>query len=280
MTPYPIEIPPGVELIRDVQYGEANGRALLLDLALPKTRAAGKRLPALIYLHGGAWRSGSKADGIPAICFYARHGFVAASVGYRLSHQAHFPAQIEDCKCAARFLRANAKEFGINPERIGAMGSSAGGHLAALLGVTGGRDTFASKGGWAGFSDRLRAVCSLFAPSDFLRMPRKHIPEQLSSTARLLGGTLEEVRELYLKASPVNHVHRDAPAFLLVHGGADELVPPEQSELFYEALKKAGVDATLHIVEGARHGSANVVKPEVRALILSFFEKQLAASWP
>ncbi len=209
------------------------------------------------------------------ICFYARHGFVAASAGYRLSGAAQFPAQIEDCKCAVRFLRANAAEFGIDPARIGAMGSSSGGHLAALLALTAGRDVYAARGGWENFTDHVAAVCDLCGVSDFLRMPPKQFPDELSSTARLFGGTLEELRDKYAEASPVNHAHEGAPPFLLVHGDADELVPPEQSAILFEALKNAGADATLHLVKGAGHGSQNVVNAEVRALILAFFERHL-----
>jgi acetyl esterase/lipase len=274
MPPYPTEIPHDVELRRDVQFGEADGRTLLMDIALPRDGAKSGR-PALVYFHGGAWRSGSKANGVPAICFYARHGFVAASAGYRLSGTAQFPAQIEDCKCAVRFLRANAAEFGIDPARIGAMGSSAGGHLAALLALTAGRDVYAARGGWENFPDHVAAVCDLYGVSDFLRMPPKQFPDELSSTARLFGGTLEELRDKYAEASPVNHAHADAPPFLLVHGDADDLVPPEQSAILFEALKIAGADATLHLVKGAGHGSLNVVNAEVRALILAFFERHL-----
>lgn len=274
MTPYPTEIPPDVELLRDMRYGDAGGRALLLDIALPR-EGAGMQRPALVYFHGGAWRSGSRANGVPAICYYARHGFVAASVGYRLSGEAQFPAQIEDCKCAVRFLRAKAAEFVIDTARIGAMGSSAGGHLAALLALTAGRDVFEKRGGWKNFPDHVAAVCDLFGLSDFLRMPPKQFSDELSSTTRLFGGTLEELRDKYIAASPVNHAHADAPPFLLIHGDADDLVPLEQSEFLFDALKNAGADATLHIVKGAGHGSSNVVNPGVRAQILAFFEQHL-----
>jgi acetyl esterase/lipase len=274
MTPYPTEIPPEVELLRDVQFGGADGRTLLLDIALPREGAKAGR-PALVYFHGGAWRSGSKADGVPAICFYAQHGFVAASAGYRLSAQAQFPAQIEDCKCAVRFLRAKAAGFGIDSERIGVMGSSAGGHLAALLALTAGRGVYAARGGWENFPDHVAAVCDLFGLSDFLRMPPKQFPDEVSSTARLFGGTLDELRDKYIEASPVNHAHADAPPFLLVHGDADELIPLEQSVILCEALKKAGADVTLHVVKGAGHGSLNVVNEEVRARILAFFDQHL-----
>ena len=274
MIPYPIEISPDVELLRDVQYGTAQGLELRMDVARPRARGEGERLPAIVYFHGGAWQSGSKEDGVPAICYYAQHGFVAASVDYRLSGVARFPAQIEDCKCAVRFLRANAAEYGIDPERIGAMGASSGGHLAALLGLTG-AEQFADKGGWEGVSSDVSAVCDLFGPSDFPRMPRKSLPDAISATAQFLGGSIDEVPEVYVKASPLTHVHAGAPPFLIIHGELDPVVPLSQSELLRDALRKAGVEVEFHAVKGAGHGSREVVDPEVRGWILLFFEGRL-----
>jgi acetyl esterase/lipase len=275
-TPYPSEIPPGVELILDVSYGSVKGVPLLLDLARPRERASAK-LPAIVYMHGGAWQSGSKADGVPAICYYAAHGFVAASVGYRLSSQAQFPAQIEDCRCAVRFLRAMADEYGIAPARIGAMGASSGGHLAILLGLTGGGTEFADKGGWENFSSGVSAICDLFGVSDFFEMPRRHLPDVVNATSKFLGGSIDLVPERYIAANPIRHVHSAAPPFLIVHGDRDDLVPLRQSELLHAALKAAGVNATLYVVKGASHGSIEVVTPEVRSIILAFFEKHLKA---
>ena|ERR1700677_1663741 len=274
MMHYPAEPSADVELIRDVESGSVGGRALLLDIARPKKREAGDLLPAFVYMHGGAWESGGKEDGVPAICYYAQHGFVAASVGYRLSGEAQFPAQVGGCKCAVRFLRAKAEAYGIDPRRIGAMGVSSGGHLAALLGLTG-TGKFEGDGGWGDFSSDVSAVCDLFGVSDFLQMPMKHFPEALSATARFLGGTIDEVRGRYIEAGPVNYVHAGAPPFLLIHGDADALVPLHQSELLHEALKRAGVESVLHVVKGAAHGSRNVITPEVRAMILAFLNDKL-----
>ncbi len=275
MAHYPLEISPDVELIRDVPFGAVAGRVLLLDLALPKKRATGDPLPAFVYMHGGAWASGSKEDGVPAICYYAQHGFAAASVGYRLSGEARFPAALGDCKCAVRFLRAHAGKYGIDPRRIGAVGASSGGHLAAMLALTDGKQ-FAGDGGWGEYPADVCAVCDLFGVSDFLQMPKKHFPEALSATARFLGGTIDEVGGRYREASPVNYVHAGAPPFLLIHGDADELVPLRQSELLRDALEKAGVEAMLHIVKGAPHGSRNVITPEVRETILAFLIEKIA----
>jgi len=275
MIPYPIEISPDVELVRDVQYGRADGVELRMDVARPRARGEGEWLPAIVYFHGGAWQSGSKEDGVPAICYYAQHGFVAASVDYRLSGVARFPAQIEDCRCAVRFLRANAAEYGIDPERIGAMGASSGGHLAALLGLTGDGITFADKGGWEGVSSGVAAVCDLFGPSDFPRMPRKSLPDAISATAQFLGGSIDEAPEVYVQASPLTHVHAGAPPFLIIHGAQDPVVPLSQSEFLRDALLQAGAAVEFHAVEGAGHGSREVVNPDVRGWILRFFEGRL-----
>ncbi len=240
-----------------------------------KNRPAATALPAFVYMHGGAWETGSKADGIPAITYYAQHGFIAASIGYRLSGEAQYPAQIEDCKCAVRFLRAKVAEYGIDPRRIGAMGVSSGGHVAALLGLTGSAGPFAAKGGWENVSSEVAAVCDLFGISDFMRMPKKHIPEAMSATARFLGGTIDEIPARYIEASPVNYIRPGAPPFLLIHGDADPLVPVGQSEILHDALQRAGVESVLHIEKGAAHGSQNVVTPEVRGMILAFFKDKL-----
>jgi len=199
---------------------------------------------------------------------------VAASVGYRLSGEAQFPAQIEDCKCAVRFLRANADEYGIDPRRIGAMGVSSGGHLAILLGLTEEGGQFANRGGWENFSSSVSAVCDLFGVADLLQMPAKAagVP---SATARLLGGTAGQVPGRYVAASPVNYVHPGAPPFLIVHGDSDTVVPLRQGELLRDALKRADVDVVFHVVKGAGHGSRHMITPEVRAVILAFLEKNL-----
>jgi acetyl esterase/lipase len=173
-----------------------------------------------------------------------------------------------------RFLRAKAGEYGIDPLRIGAMGVSSGGHLAAMLALTG-EGKFEGNGGWENFSSSVCAVCDLFGVSDFLQMPKKHFPEALSATARFLGGTIDQLPGRYTEASPVNYAHAGAPPFLIIHGDADTLVPLRQSELLRDALQKAGADATFHVVKGAEHGSRNVITPGVRAMILAFFKDKL-----
>jgi acetyl esterase/lipase len=142
-----------------------------MHIIRPKlTSSVAKPMPVIVWIHGGAWIGGNKDSGIPLLLPFAKRGYLGASISYRFSKEAKFPAQIEDCKCAIRFLRAKAKEFNIDPERIGVWGASAGGHLSAMLGTAGDVKELEGSGGWEGFSSRVSAVCDWFGPSDLLAM--------------------------------------------------------------------------------------------------------------
>jgi acetyl esterase/lipase len=233
-----------------------------------------------VWVHGGAWLAGSKAGGPGPIL--AAEGYFVASIEYRLSGEATFPAQIEDCKCAIRYLRAHARKYNIDPNRIGAWGSSAGGHLVALLGTSGGVKGLEGKGGWQDQSSRVQAVCDWFGPTDFPKMGGWHdaanSPEQ-----RLLGGSYTEKADLVRAANPITHVTPDDPPLLIMHGENDNTVPINQSELLHEALKKASVEVTFVRVKNAGHGfplrsGARATEPsgdEIRQQIIAFFDKHL-----
>ena len=261
-------IPDDVELIRDVEYGNGDGRPLRLHVVRPKERPESP-LPAIVWVHGGAWLGGSRDGGIGRLVPMARRGYVGASIEYRLSPEAAFPAQIEDCKAAVRFLRAHADEYGIDPERIGAWGASAGGHLVALLGTTGGVEPLEGTGGNPDQSSRVQAVVDFYGPADLLRMGDE--PSRIdhdapnSPEALLIGGAVPENPEKARAASPITYVTSDDPPFLIVHGDRDDVVPPGQSVLLRDALEAAGVPATLQVVEGAGHGWTR--RPEVDALV-------------
>src|SRR5215207_5470184 len=154
-------------LISTIEYGTGGGRPLTMHLLRPRERPD-RLAPGLIWVHGGAFRHGSKDSGIAKLFSFARRGYVCASIEYRLSGEATWPAQIEDCKCAVRYLRAHAHELGLDPERIGAWGSSAGGHLVAMLGVAPDRPELEGRGGWAEHSSRVQAVCDAFGLADLL----------------------------------------------------------------------------------------------------------------
>lgn len=270
-------LPKGTRALRDVIYVPNGHERQKLDLFIPP--GATNPLPLIIWVHGGAWRAGSKEQ-CPALR-YLQRGYAVASLNYRLSQHAVFPAQIEDCKAAVRWLRAHAKEHGIDPERFAAWGSSAGGHLVALLGTTGGVKQF-DVGENLGVSSRVQAVVDFFGPTDFTRMQKHSLTNAPfnhdaadSPESRLIGGAIPDHQEKAAAASPITYVTQDDPPFLILHGDKDPLVPYQQSELLRDALKQAGVPVTLKIIEGAGHGFGG---REIDQQVAEFFEQQLKPS--
>ncbi|MGO8925925.1 MAG: alpha/beta hydrolase fold domain-containing protein [Limisphaerales bacterium] len=253
--PRRFSLPPEVKALRDLEYGKASGRAMLLDLYLPEK--ADKPSPLIIWIHGGAWMAGSKNEPSPALRF-TTDGYAVAQVGYRLSQEAKFPAQIHDCKAAVRWLRANAAQYNLDPNKFVAWGASAGGHLVALLGTSGGVAELEGDDNDLKESSRVQAVLDWFGPTDFLHIGdaesdlQHNAPD--SPESKLVGGPLLENKDKAAKASPITYVSKDAPPFLIMHGDHDRTVPFNQSELLYAALKKAGVDVTFVPMKGAGHG--------------------------
>ena len=244
-------------VLSTVVYGTGGGQPLSMHLLRPAQPVAAPiacppdRPPALVWVHGGGWRNGSKDGGITRLLPYARRGYVCASIEYRLSHEATFPAQIEDCKCAVRFLRAQAAELHLDPERIGAWGASAGGHLVALLGTAPDHPDLEGSGGWAEYPSRVQAVCDWFGPTDFTTVMTQAAAEKIVSVIKwntpadpysgLIGVELGKDKAKAEAVSPVHYASKDDAPFLIMHGDQDMTVPFNQSELLYEALKKAGV---------------------------------------
>jgi acetyl esterase/lipase len=234
-----------------VRYGTAGEEPLYLDVLVPEPRPAQPR-PAVVYVHGGGWQTGDRHValvpwGNPLL---AANGFVTVSVSYRLTDEATFPAQIHDVKAAVRWLRANAAAYGVDPDRIGIWGDSAGGHLAALLALTDGVVELDGDGGWSGTASSVQAVVARCAPTDFLDPVWPDDDEVLT---KLFGGPLSTRVELRRLASPVHHARAGAPPFLLVHGDADEVVPYPQATGLAAALAGHGVDVRLHTVSGGHH---------------------------
>lgn len=201
---------------------------------------------------------GSKEEHVPLD--YLSLGYAVASIGYRLSTDAIFPAQIEDCKAAVRWLRVNAEDFHFDPQHFGAWGESAGGHLAAILGTTGNVKVF-DVGENLDIPSRVQAVVDYFGPTDFLQMDAHRSPGSKiqanppdSAESRLVGGPIREMRDRVVQANPITYVSKDAPPFLIAHGESDQVVPHHQSELLETELKQAGVPVTLYTVKGAGHG--------------------------
>jgi acetyl esterase/lipase len=245
----------------------------MLDLYLPAT---GTNWPLVVWVHGGAWMEGSKED--PPDLQFLRHGFALASINYRLSQDAIFPAQLIDCKAAIRWLRAHAAETGIDPNHIGVWGASAGGHLAALLGTTGDVREF-DQGENPGVSSGVQAVCDWYGPTDFAQIT--NYPSNLKHDApdwpesRLIGGPLAQNIEQAERANPIRYITKSDPPFLIMHGDKDPIVPLEQSQLLADALNKAGVRVTFHIVPGGEHGGVAFRQTEELDRLYDFFLKNL-----
>jgi acetyl esterase/lipase len=250
-----------VEIERDLVYGKGGDVDLMLDMARP----AGVKgpVPCIVCVHGGGWRFGSRQDlskpmpqldgKMSLIELLASKGYVAVSISYRLSAAAKFPAQIEDCKAAVRWLRANAKKYNIDPDWIGAVGFSAGGHLVCLMGAADKSDGLEGKGGNPDQSSRVQAVVSFFGPTDFTI---KSWPEAVEKELLVpfLGASYDKDPAIYKKASPITYVNKNSPPFLFIHGTKDALVGIDQSEKMQKKLEDAGVSAQLIRMEGFGHG--------------------------
>jgi acetyl esterase/lipase len=274
-------LPERFKVIRDVEYTTGGGRSRSLDLYVPEAKPV-KPLPLIVWIHGGAWLGGNKDR--PNGTALLKEGFALASINYRLSQEAVFPAQIEDCKAAIRFLRAKSSEYGIDPERIGVFGSSAGGHLVALLGVGADKKEW-EVGEHLDQSSQVQAVCDWFGPTNLSTMAAQSRSDSRiqhdapdSPESKLIGATVPEAPEKSKAASPLTYVTSDDSPMLIVHGDVDPVVPVQQSETFHAALEKAGVKSKLHIVKGGGHGNGFQV-PEVQQLVREFFVATLKPSF-
>jgi acetyl esterase/lipase len=249
-----------VNVQRDIVYASPGNVPQKLDLYLPATSS--QTPPLVIWIHGGGWETGNKER--PLALPLLKLGFAVASIDYRLSEVAKWPAQIEDCKAAVRWLRANASKYGYAGNRIGVMGASAGGHLAALLGTTANDPKLEGDEGNPGVSSAVQAVVDYFGPTDFLSLA-----DQVTGTQRanldnpvthLFGtplwnnGLVAAELQVAKDASPVYHVTAQACPFFILHGDRDPIVPLQQSVELNDALKKAGIESTLVIVKGGGHG--------------------------
>ncbi|TWT89493.1 alpha/beta hydrolase [Neorhodopirellula pilleata] len=273
--------PDDVKVLRDVVFGTGGGRDLTMHVVLPE-KAASQPAPAYVWIHGGGWQGGSKDGGVRQVIALVREGFVGATIEYRLTGESAFPAQIEDCKCAIRYLRAHAKKYNIDPDRIAVGGSSAGGHLVALLGTSGNVEGLEGDGGWAEQSSAVQAVVDLYGPTDFKAFVTTKGFEghnrDGSPESKLLGGgevvgNIDGIR----RVNPITYVDSADPPFLIIHGTADRTVPLNQSELMHAALQKAKVSSRLHIIEGAGHRGPAFSEREIREMQVQFLISALAA---
>jgi acetyl esterase/lipase len=261
-------LPAGAVVYPDLPYATDGAPREKLDLYEPKT---GRNLPLIIYIHGGAFLMGDKRKWIRYQFGCLAQGYALASINYRLSGEAVFPAQIEDCKAAVRWLRAHASMYRLDPDHFAACGASAGGHLAAMLGTTGDIRDF-DVGENLSMSSRVQAVVDFFGSTDLTRLPLALMGPG-SAESRFVGSTIKDNPNKARRASPITYVTKDCPPFLIVHGDADPRVPYTQSVLLAAALTKAAVPVTLYLVKGAGHG--NFHDPRVSVLTSAFFAKYL-----
>lgn len=263
----------GLNFEENVEYGCADGFSLLLDIMYPKDTQNAH--PAVIWVHGGGWSSeelDKRYRPEKELAYLCKKGFVCASIDYRLAQTAAFPAQIQDCREAVRFLKANASRYGIDPERIGAWGESAGGHLVELMALAGEKDFI--RGGNTGFSSSIQAAVPWYAPKDL-----RSDPDKLEEPFNLLFATPDRDSRIRLmeEASPITYVKKNQaeafPAILLMHGDSDRLVNVEESKGMYAALKEAGCDVQLILIPGQGHGFFD--GDEYYQAIYRFFEEKL-----
>jgi acetyl esterase/lipase len=268
------QTPSAIRVENGIVFGKGGDAELKLDLAAPSEGEG--PFPAIVCVHFGGWIRGERQQMQSTLAAFARRGFVAVSPDYRLAPGSRFPAQLEDCKTAVRWLRANAERYRVAPSKIGAFGVSSGGHLACLLGVTRKEDGLEGNGGNAEQSSAVQAVVCFFAPTDLTRpvWSRELRTKQLEP---FIGATFDEKPNLYRRASPISYIHKDAPPFLFVHGTADTIVPIQQSEEMVDKLQKAGASARLIRVEKEGHG-LNRESPSLRkslAEAMLFFDENL-----
>ncbi|MES2596911.1 MAG: alpha/beta hydrolase [Verrucomicrobiota bacterium] len=258
----------------DIEYAHVGDHSLKLDLHRPPL----ENPPLIVYIHGGAWRAGTKSD-VPVESLLAQ-GFAIASVDYRLSTRAQFPAQIHDIKAAIRFLRAKASQFHINASKIGIVGSSAGGHLAALVGVTNGdKDLEGKVGEHLDQSSDVACIISLYGASNLQSILYQSTEQGLAMRGpalRLLLGDLPNQKpDLAKQASPVAHLDKADPPLLLIHGDADPQMPPQQSSEFARGYKEAGLTVTYLTLPGSKHGGDEFYDAERTQIMAEFLKKYL-----
>lgn len=249
--PTPTPPPSASRIETGVTYCTRGDVALKMDLYFPKIEG---RAPAILFLHAGEWVLGDKTTVGPPIEFQqvVERGYVVASVDYRLAPGAVFPAQLEDAKCAVRYLRAKADDYNIDAGRIAAWGASAGGHLAALLGVVGKSDAFEGSVEYQDQSSAVQAVVDMFGPTDLLAPD--YVPNAADISRLVFGAEGPDAADVLRRASPVTYVSPDDPPFLIIHGEADGVVPLSQSQELTDRLRAAGVPAALIVVRNAEHG--------------------------
>lgn len=265
-------IPDSVQWETGIEYANPDNTHLQLNLARPKQGDG--PFPTVLCIHGGGFRAG-KRESYDALCVkLAERGYVAATITYRLAPAHKFPAAVHDTKAAVRWLRANAKTYKINPDKIGVTGGSAGGHLAQFLAVTANVPQFEGTGGNADQSSRVACVVNVYGPSDFTQSYGKSVDAH-EVLPLWFGGNLETARALHIQGSPLYWVTPNAAPTLCIHGTEDKYVAHEQAVWLVDKLKAATVEAELLTLQGAGHGFKGADAEKAEAALLAFFDKHL-----
>ncbi len=259
----------GIEVLRDLPYAETENPRQRLDVYLPKARKSEAPLQIIVFIHGGGWEAGDKSSGLGNLLRFVKSGdYAGISIGYRLTNEAQWPAQIHDCKAAIRWIKAHAKERGLDPAKIAVWGISAGGHLVSMLGTSGDvKELEGTLGKHLDQDSKVTCVVNYCGPEDFLTFVRQ--PSTIDRTkgsdypeAKLLGGPVQERKAVAKEASPVTHISKGDAPFFTAHGTKDPLVPFAQAEELHAALQKAGVPSLLQEMTNGGHGFQSPVLDE------------------
>ena len=261
------------EELNDVVFAITPEKTLKMNIYLPTKQKANR--PALMWIHGGGWKGGNRKN--CHLKWLVEYGYVVASISYRFSHEAKYPAQLHDCKAGLRYLKAHASKYGIDPQRIAISGASAGGHLSALMATTAG-DSFLN-GNLGNYSDqntKVPAVIDFYGATDFL-LRSKNQPEKVNQRGgvvyELLGGDIVKKRDLAIKSSAALQVGEGASPLLIIHGSKDNVVLPDQSKRIHQVYQEKGLSSKLHIIQGAGHGGKAFQSLEIKQMILDFLNK-------
>ena len=262
--------------IKDIEFAKIKDHSLKLDLYLPEKT---EKSALVVWIHGGGWQKGSKKD--CKLDWLTEHGYSVASISYRLSQVAKFPAQLHDCKGAIRWLRANSSKYGFETTHIVVAGSSAGGHLAALIGTTSGNEQLEGDvGGNLSQPSSVSAIIDYYGPTDFI-LRSKTQPSRANEVGsvvyNLLGGGADKKVELAKLASAAHHVTNDDPPLLIFHGDEDKTVLIDQSEAITKVYKSKGLSVQMNVLSGKKHGGADFYQGENRQRVLKFLDEVLKA---
>ena len=268
-------VPPNVVVQRDIEYGNSGNRPLLLDLYSPKE--VDMPVPGVIFVHGGSWKHGKKEDYRIYAIHFARLGYVVASIQYRLSREAPFPAAIHDVKAAVRYMRAEADSIGVDPNRIALAGGSAGGHLSMMVGYSADVPELDGHSGYSGVSSRVQCVVNLYGPTDMTTEYVQKISTTNTAVSDFFQGTFEEQPDTYAAGSPLNYVTNDDPPTLILHGTVDTLVPINQADILAKKLTEVGVPYVYDRLPGWPHSMdvARSVNKRCRWYMERFFQRYL-----